>query len=434
MNTSAANQQNDPSDLNVLFEVGGKIFDKASISQFVFENELNVRPFGSFVLKDIGDLLSVGLESGSYGYIYFTNTGDDDTKKSMALPIYLLSVETIDKVGIFFYYRISFVAGNLDQMKIKTGDVFLNSNSVDALRKICEVSKSEVTPYSGSSIPTDTMNWILVHQDTWSQLDMVVKRSFLADDFIYWVWDDVNNSFVISSANTEKKKTTKHLLVKSMDTVNPTDRAKEIFESPERVMWRYGAYKKTNQLGSMYTRLFPNVSFLGTPSENIRSVGIRKKNFISLLKSIKDTKIDEILAITGLNQDEAVYGDLQLRKQNLNGHDLYSFADIYREYKIATYSKVFVCQITNSVGPSLGSFVTAINWENSSLGNFDLDKKFSDKYMVLKKKVEYLGKTTTKAGKPIDGKTNFITTLVLVSDNFGDGTDHINTVQNSLSK
>lgn len=436
MNTSASLRTNSRNDLNIVFECAGQLFTTSMISDFTYENEINIKPHGTFILKDVGNLSTIGLQSGSYGFLYFTNTSDGVEEKTMSLPIYLDDVENFDKNNQFFRYKVKWSAGNLKQMNVRQSDVISQSNSTDALKKIFDLREATVAPYNGATKPTDNMNWIVVNQDMWQQLQSIVSKSFLPNDFIYWVWDDVNNKFKISSIATEFNKKDSYLLIRDVDVINSTIDATQIIGQNELIIWRYDAYKKFSVLGSLYKKLFPNVSFLGVPTGIIKSGGIKRQNFMTLLKTIRDNKLSDVLSQTGLGDDGAVFGELQIRKQHLNGHDLYAFADIYRDYKISTYAKMFMSQLYNSVGPPIGTYVSVFNVDNTtnSSGVVEVDNKFSDRYMVVKKIIQYKGKTNSSMGKEIDASTNFSTTLFLASDNYLDGFDNVSKLLKKVSR
>lgn len=436
MTNTAPQKTNTKDDLGIIFECNGYIFTNSLIYDFIYENELNTRPKGSFILKDDGTLGEVGLPSGSFGFIYFTNTKDGVEEKSMSLPIYIDDVENFERVNQFFRYKIKWSAGNLNQLHINQGDVVKQSNSVDAIRKILEVRNSNVMPFQGSPKPTDNMNWLVVNKDMWKQLGSIVDRSFLSNDYIFWAWDDVNNRFNISSILTEFTKKDSYLFIRDINTISTTTDSIQIIGSNELTIWRYDTFKKFSILGSRYKKLFPNVSFLGIPNTEIRSVAIRQQNFVNLLKSLKDTKLNDVLKETKLSEDNATFGDLQIRKQNLNGHDLYSFSDIYRDYKYSTYSKMFMVKIHNTVGPPIGSYVSIynINNTNSVSGNVEIDKRFSDRYIIVKKIIEYKGKTLSANGKEILSATNVVTTIFLASDNYNDGIDYVSPLIARINK
>lgn len=436
MTSTATIKTNSRNDLNIIFECSGQVYTTSLISEFTYENELNIRPYGSFILKDNGEFKEIGLRSGSFGFLYFTNTSDGVEEKTMTLPIYLENVDNFDKVNQFSKYKIKWSAGTLNQINVNRGDVIKQANSTDALRKIFDNRNSNVIPFSGLSKPTDNMNWIIVNQDMWKQLDSVVNKSFLANDYIFWVWDDVNNKFKISSISTEYNKKDTYLFKQDPNIINSTIDSTYIIGNNELTIFSYNTHKKFNVLGSHHKKLFPNISFLGIPSNDIKSGSISNQNFITLLKSLRDTKLYDILKETGLESQNAIFGELQLRKQHLNGHNLYAFSDIYRNYKISTYAKMFMVQIYNTIGPPIGNYVSVanVNSNSSAVGILDIDKRFSDRYIIVKKIIQYSGQTITAHGKEVDASTNFITTMFLASDNYSDGFDNISELFDRINK
>lgn len=434
MNDSAALRENSLNELTVLFEVSTIIYTRTSISEFYFENEINKPPYGSFILIDDGKLDQIGLQSGSNGVIYFTNSTDTTAMKRMALPVYLTEVSLIDRKDFITYYRIKWTAGTIDQLIVKPGNVIKQSNSTDALAKVFQnVPGTTVTPFSGTNRPSDNMNWLTVNKNMWQQLEIISSKSFMSNDYIFWCWDDVNNTFRISSINTEFKNNDVNLAIRSFDALNSTNAALQVSNKNGIVIWKFADYKKYNTLGSSYKKLFPNVAFLGVPTGVIVNGAISSTNFFALLNALNDTKLTDVLNQTGLGSSTAVFGNLQIRKHTLNGHDLYSIADIYRDYKIATYAKSFFCQLYNVVGPQLGSYISIFQTTNSSETGMIIDNRFSDRYFIKRKTIYYKGNYTSKAGVAVNTPTNYITTLELVSDNYADGISNIQGILNKAT-
>lgn len=420
---SASVRENSFNELNVLVEINKFVYTRTSLSEFVYENEINKQPHGSFILKDSGQLDESMLQSGSYGILYFTNTSDRNELKRMAMPIYIEESEFINKVDIFIYYKIKWKAGSIQQQSIRDNDVIAQSNSTDAIRKIFELRDVEVEPYSGSR-PTDNMNWILTNKNMWQQLESVVNRSILPNDYIFWAWDEVNNNFRVSSLLKEFSTSSEQLIIRSIDALASTSDVREITKNNISI-WRYNEYKKNNILGSSYKSIFPNVSFLSVPGGTIQNGSIRSQNFITLLTNLNDNKIQDVLEQTEIDPNNAKFGDLIIRKQSINGHKLYSIADIYRDYKVSTYAKIFICRIYNSVGPKVGSSVSLLHMYNTSEGKLEIDYNYSDKYFIKKKIVQYDGVSTNNVGRKLDAVTNYVTTLFLASDNYGENRKYI---------
>ena len=99
---------------------------------------------------------------------------------------------------------------------------------------------------------------------------------------------------------------------------------------------------------------------------------------------------------------------------------MYSFADTYREYKLATHAKRVELQIYNNLGPPLGSKVSFIKTSDAyKSGDASYDKVVSDKYILIEKVISYnVKKANVAGGNETMASSNFITKLTLISDNF----------------
>jgi hypothetical protein len=147
---------------------------------------------------------------------------------------------------------------------------------------------------------------------------------------------------------------------------------------------------------------------------------ITQEKFVEFLSRIGDNKIEEIIENTGINKDNAAFGEFKLKYHTKNGHRMYSISDIYRKYKISTYSKSLNITLYNQVGPPIGSNCGAVVYKTGrSIKELnEIDEKFTDSYLVLGKIIQYEGNKTTTSGHLMTGPTSFKTTIILGSDNY----------------
>jgi len=292
---------------------------------------------------------------------------------------------------------------------------------------------------SEAALPTDNMNWITPQSNLWDQLDAVVQRSYRNNDYIFWSWDDVNDTFKISSFDIEKKLDNKYILMESDNAVGSTNTSKALSTKGDFTIWYYDNVQKMNRLGINYTKIFPNIAFSGIIEGELESSGFRQVSFIDMLKERGDDKIEEILAYE--DGQPLSYGDLVIKRHWPNNvHKMYSFSDIYRDYKLGVYAKRVEVQIYNNVGPPLGSKVTFIKTSDGfKTGDTSYDKTFSDEYIIIEKVITYNAKSpTVTASNEKMTSANFITKLTLASDNFdpsnnGKAVEHIDNVTKQVT-
>ena len=400
-------------------------FSQASLKKFVYVNGFNRKPSGSFQLMDSGELRDYGLISGMYGTLTFVGTSDaaDETKLS-TLDIYIDVCESIGESSTNDIYEINWSAGNV-RNRSKTDNIYPSKNSIVAIKDIFSDYGIGAQVRLVETDTTDVMNWLTVKDDMWGKLDTVVSRSYKNNDFMYWVYDDVNSRYVVSSLNTEKATSRNYVFYPSESGLNSTGVGK--YSKDDITYYPYMRFSKANHLGRVYSDLFPNIAFIGFPNElesgEIDQGNIDSLSFMELLENLGDIKYSEILTQLSIDQVGATFGDYSIKYHNKNGHNIYSIAEIYRNYKMATYSKTISVTLVNQVGPPIGSTCASIVYRSgrSLDGKTIVDEKFTDKYIVASKRIEYSGTKISKNGNESNGPSAYITTLILISDNYGKG-------------
>jgi len=410
-------------DLAVIVTIDDVKFSHTDIIDMVFLNRLNEQPSGYFRIMDSRSQF-VKPMSNTYGTIVFTNTSDSLGKKMSALDFNITDMKTERVEAGNAQYLIHWKAGvNIHNKKITRT---YKGNSIKVMADIfamANVSNKIKFPTTLSQ-PVDDMNWITPQSNMWEQLDTVVSKSYRQNDYIFWAWDDVNNTFKISSFQVEKQLADRYLIIESDKAIGSTKDAMAITKDDSLTIWQFDNSQSMNRLGLDKEKIFPNIAFSGIVDGDVKSTGFRQKSFVEILKdNVKDDKIEEIIAFE--ETDEITYGDLILRRHWINNtHKMYSFADTYRDYKLATHAKQVETQIYNNMGPPLGSKVTFLKADNSyRSGSVGYDKLFSDKYIIIEKVLTYNVKSPNiSSGGTTMTSANFIMKLKLVSDNFSKDT------------
>jgi len=423
------------SELNIIVQFGDVIFTHADLLNFSLNNKLNERPFGEFTLVDRNSDF-VKTKSGDFGAVFFSNTSDGKGEKVGLLEFIVdeLVQETI--VASNTIYKIKWSAGNKQQLKKHTRA--FSGISIDAVDEVFSFyDTSNITYPAGAPRPTDVMTWRNIQEDMWQQLDTIIEKSFLRNDYLFWAWDEVNNTFRVSSLRTEASAQDRYIIIQSSDALTSTEAGKVFLENPDTTIWQYSRHKRLNDLGKNRDKLFPNVAFSGIRDADILTADMKQATFSEFLREVGDDKQDEVLESTGLDEDTDVFGELDVRRHWPNNiHKLYSFADIYRDYKLATYPKIIFVQLHNNVGPPIGSKVTLIKMgDDYKVAGLSLDEEFSDSFIVFQKLITYtpVNKLTSKGGA--NKNEAIVITLKLISDNFaGNGVEHVTQVFEQINK
>lgn len=435
-----ASSQHSESPLRIIIIINGLEFTDESLFYMTFNNFINEKPSGEFVYgennADNSKHSNTTMKTGDFGVLLFSNTKDGKEEKFSSIDFIVDNITQEDKQSANVKYRVTWSAGNKNQI-IKKTHAF-SGVSVDALNEVFTQSNASVISYpSDATKPTDAMVWRNIQETMWERLDTIVKNSFLRNDYIFWAWDDVNNAFKISSLKSEQKADDKYIVIESADAVASTEVGKVFIDKPKLVMWQMDKFNKLSNMGAYRDKLFPNVSFSGVVGKELLDVGFKQTTFSDMLREMGDDKQDEVLSFTGMDEKKDVFGELQIKRHWPNNvHAMYNFSDVYREYKMATYSKMITPRIYNNVGPPLGSKVILVKaTDGYKAANPTLDEVYSDEYIV-KGKMMVFDPINHLSPRGESNVNNEITVdLILASDNFaGDGTEVIQRVTDKITK
>jgi hypothetical protein len=410
----------DAGNLAVVLNFDGAIYNSESISDFKLVHNINEVPRGTIKLIDANTTF-VRNTTGNYGSFFFTNTTDgQQTEKYATYTFVVDSVNTEMITGSNTLFEINFHMGNEFQIQKETAAYTGPSSTV--IEQIFKKRKSTVVNKI-TNPPTDTMTWRVIQDNLWESLDTIVGHSFKGNDYIYWCFDDVNNTWKISSFLTEMTEPAKYVILDNDNSINPTNNARTNLTSPPVTIWPSSQEYKRNELAKYKEDLFPNVSFSGFVDTKNQVANFRTNCFSEFLQSIGDNSQEKIKTLTQLNTSNLVFGNLKvLRHWPLNVHPMYSFSKVYRDYKIATYkAKVVTIRLNNTVGPPIGSKVAFITTRNDFRRNgLKLDEYYCANYIILSKSYEYGAEGPDKMGRDRPKSQPFITILTLYSDGLVD--------------
>ena len=428
-------------DVNIFFTIGEAIYTQTSIISFEILNVINGAPSGQLSLIDVGSNAITMQESGTMAQIIFTGVGilGSDNKESRLVVTIDDMFEDTTQNGSNTIYTIMWTAGTSKMLDYRTKA--FTGTSVSVMQQIFQEYEvpEDITPYpSEGEKLTDTMTWRHVSEDMWGMLNNTVKFSHLNDDYIYWCWDDTSNSFSIGSFGLSNSLDDKYIVAHDETSVSDAVNSTIILDNPEFIIWRYDTIKRSNNLGKVRDKLKPNVTF--SVDDGTRKVDGKfgKECFndtATSMESNQPTTPDQVTqsrnaavnSKTGF-ESNAAYAPLKVNRHHKNNvHNLYKFAETYREYKLSTYAKKVAVAIYNTLGPPLGSKVTVITpAKDYKISGETLDLTYSDKYILIGKRIEYQTVDFDEMGRPKPSSNNLVTRLILVSDNFdGDGTEHL---------
>lgn len=410
------------SNLFIFIRINDVLFTSNSLLKFDINVKLNEAPSGEFVIIDRNsDLLDA--TSGNYGQFYYSNTSDGPTDKASGLTFVIDEMSQLQNTTGNTAYTVKWSAGN--KLALRKSTRAFNGSSLEALIDVCEYHKYAAVEQLTSTdyeTPADSMTWRYIQDDMWEALNTVVNRSYMKGDYIYWAFDDVNNVIKASTFNFEKSLEDKHLFIYSDNSNTDTTEVKSVITEPSATIWSYNEKTYANDLGKNRNKLFPNVSFTGIVDAELEEAEFRRNSFSEVLKSMGDESYDKVQAYTGINGETDVFGDLKLRRHWPNNiHKMYSFADIYRDYKLATYGKVVFLKVYNTVGPPIGSKCAVLAYGNDRvIRGINLDLTYTDNYILVQKFTRYSSAiSTTTARTKSSGTAETYTILKFVSDNYG---------------
>lgn len=375
--------------ISISIELQGTIFYMGNIVSFSFNNSINKKPFGEFIINDTNNDALYEM-SGNYGSIVFYNVGDSLSDKNSAISFIVDSMVKISSVNQTTTYQIMWSAGSPESLAKNTWAI--KGNSVDALLGIGKkynIKTTDLMAIENFNKPSDSMVWRYVSDNIWDAYDRTISKSFSNDDYMFWVFDDINNYIKISSFKFEYAREESNLMMFSENARTAVDYVKTILDKPKITVWAYGDNAQFNNLGETRDKLFPNIAFSGINNGEMNKSGCVGPCFDSVLQSNGNTSKDSIIEQTGMNDKNAIYGDLcVIRNYPNNTHKMYSLSSSIRDYYISTYAKHIHLNLYNTLGPEIGSRVSAIMYSNDrKLYGNKIDTQYTDEYIITDKTI-----------------------------------------------
>jgi hypothetical protein len=192
--------------ISISVELLGTIFEMGNILSFTFNNSINKKPSGEFIINDT-DGTTLYEMSGNYGSIMFSNIGDGLDDKNSSISFIVDSMLKVSQVNKTTTYKVIWSAGSPELLMKESWAVI--GNSVDAMIAIGKKYKTKTTELMTASkfpLPSDTMVWRYITDNAWESYNRTITKSYSNDDYMFWVFDDLNNNIKISSFKFEKSK------------------------------------------------------------------------------------------------------------------------------------------------------------------------------------------------------------------------------------
>jgi len=424
--------------LNVTFaiELQGAVFNNATIVAFAYNNSINQKPSGEFILVDSNSDTLIE-RSGDFGSIIFSNVTDTTTDKTTILPFIVDDMMRINVSNSNSTYKITWSAGTKETMVLNTRAV--KGSSIDAMVDVAKFFKYKLVERMSDAKydkPSDSMIWRYISDDMWDSFERTINRSYLYNDYLYWAFDDVNNCVKLSSFKFEDAMEDKNLFIYSDNAKSSSDTVKTYVDKPKLTIWSYGDSSRQNNIGSNKDKLFPNVAFSGVNNGEMNQAGCQGPCFNSVLKSTGDNSQDMIMKNTGLTGKNDVFGKLEVvRNYPNNTHKMYSLAPTIRKYKLATYGKALYIQLYNTLGPEIGSKVSVVYFgADRKVRGMNVDTTYTDRYIITEKRVKYTTVTGNMRGNTVaKDSTEVSVMLKLVSDHLGtEGFDDVSKILDQI--
>lgn len=424
----------------IVINIGDNIYSQDDFISFFMKFGMNEKPTGELLMIDRSGLGFDFNESGKEILIEFNNVSDGSEYESSSLTCVIDSIEEMENTGDNVSYKLKLSAGNSASLNKKT--FAYTGSSPDALEavyssfNVSSMNDMKLIPLNQSIKFSDTMTWRCVGEDMWEQMNDIVKHSYKENDYLFWTWDDVNNSITISTLENAKSNPSQYILIHDVDHIGDSDVVKRVKENPNYTIWNFGDFRRLGTLGANRDSLYPNMSFIVTDGINQNVANIRNQCFAETIKSMGDTSIQEISESTDLGSGIS-YGEIEIVRHNPNNtHSMYSVAPVIRNYIRSKFSKKMRVVIYNNAGPSIGSNVTVIcepRYYRTGSTSETIDYKYSDSYIVTGKTITYTSIGVDNLGRPTPSTARQRTIIELESDNFaGDGREHITKIVEDL--
>ena len=181
------------------------IFDANDVEELSMTIPINELPFGSATVL-VTNQPDFQLDSGCFGRFVFLNTGYtgvDGTGFMFLITSASQSLVNEGTVAVKFNWKM-----NSPELMKKTTNA-IKGSSLDAMQDILKEYEG-IMPYTNLIVGdaanlTDTMTWRYVNCNLVDKMRTTVDHSAMVGDYMFWTYDIVSQSIIISSLNTSKK-------------------------------------------------------------------------------------------------------------------------------------------------------------------------------------------------------------------------------------
>jgi hypothetical protein len=368
------------------------------------------------------------------GTIIFSKTNDGTENKASGLSILVTGNVQTSRNGTNTIYEFSWIAGT-NQTSKKHSLAFVGTSGSVMQQILKNVDQPQLNTKINVNQLTDSQVWRFYSKNAWEQLSAVSDHSMLKNDYIFWAWDEVNNQFRLTSINTEMGSHSGYAIMQSDDS-NQANENLMTFDNPKYTVWKCKRVAKNNNLFENREFLYPNTMFEVVDGTTRGSGNVAGVCFDQIVTDIGDSKMTAVNSLKSAGAVGPVGNHIVKRAFPNNTHKLYDFADVYRKYKISTFCKSLTFDLSNAIGPPVGSSIEVLLMpDNYNQSSVKVDMDFSDKYIITEKEIIFSTIDQNNYGKAIAANPVFTTTFRVSTDNFDKpGFPNVETAAKLLSK
>lgn len=410
------------SGYTIFAKLGDVILSQTEFISFTFDIQLNKQPTGELIMIDRNGLGISGNEPGTYIIFEFNHVSDKSDEKSSSMICVVDGIEQLSGDGENITYKITFTSGTIEVLeKVSCAYSGTSSNALSAVFSKFSVwwtNSMKFIPLNGSIAMTDSMSWRCISMNMWDQMAFITSKSYRENDYLFWYWDDVNDSLAVSSLQNAKAQQSKYVMLQNNNAIGESDSVKLVKENPDATLWYFDKITRSGFLGKAKEDIKPNTSVVVSDGKSMDCGNVRGQCFDKTMQSMGD-------AGSAVNKNSVLGKDTPLGKLNVvrpnpnNTHAMYSMAEEIRRRVIANFSKHVTVLIHNNAGPPIGSRVALICLNTKAPTGLDdiLDKKYSDVYIVSGKTITYTAIGQNKLGRPVPETPRLRVLVNLISDN-----------------
>ena len=405
------------------------IFDANDVEELSMTIPINELPFGSATVL-VTNQPDFQLDSGCFGRFVFLNTGYtgvDGTGFMFLITSASQSLVNEGTVAVKFNWKM-----NSPELMKKTTNA-IKGSSLDAMQDILKEYEG-IMPYTNLIVGdaanlTDTMTWRYVNCNLVDKMRTTVDHSAMVGDYMFWTYDIVSQSIVISSLNTSKKVSTPMACIYSQDARTSTASTRFVDSNTNSEAWLYYQEERMTNKGDNLAETFPNIVSSSVDSKGKADVSNCYGDcYDALMQHYGAMNAKQTAEKFSLPDTKSVYGDLKvINNFPGNVHKSYCIAEQIRLRHLTEYSKLVAIGLTNCIGPAVGSRVYVYSLKPAKNGGVEgPDMYYTDEYIVVAKRIKKDSTVSSGAlgSAHFNQQPDHLTILTLVSNSEGiDGYD-----------